>query len=66
MPREHRIQEETSCVMTTLEMLLNVPTGQATVEKQNSLMYADCYILRSGKTGLESAYILQYKPQRSR
>ena len=63
MPREHGIQKETTCVMSTLEMLLNVPTGQATVEKQNRLMYVDCYILRSGKNGLQSAYILQYKPQ---
>ena len=38
MPREHAVQVEySSCLLITLEMLLNVPTGHTTVEKQTCL-----------------------------
>ena len=41
------MQEEDSGLLTTLEMLLNVPTGQTTVKKQNRFIYLECSFLRS-------------------
>ena len=53
MPREHGVQVEDSCTLISLEMLLNVPTGHTTVEKQTRLRTVPT---NSEKTDLSSGY----------